>query len=173
MQNAIDDPVWARDGGRNNRDAEVVALRLLGAWRAAGRSIYHVRHDSTEAQSTYRPGQPGNNFKRGFEPRDGEDVIAKHTGSAFTATPLEQLLRERGQTDLVIAGVITNNSVEATVRHAGTLGFHVMLVEDACFTFSRRDWNGALRSAEEVHAMSLANLDGEYCRVVTSADVLS
>ena len=74
--------------------------------------------------------------------------------------------------DLVVAGVITNNSVEATVRMAGNLGFTVHLVEDACFTYARRDYRGRLRSAEEVHAMSLANLDGEYCEVTTTDEIL-
>jgi hypothetical protein len=37
--------------------------------------------------------------------------------------------------------------------------------DDACFTYARRDYQGRLRSAEEVHAKSLANLDGEYCEV--------
>ena len=46
------------------------------------------------------------------------------------------------------------------------------LVEDAIFTFGRRDWNGTFRSAEEVHAMSLANLDGEYCTVVRTLEAL-
>ena len=173
MQRAIDDPSWSKDGPRNHPNAEQAALRLIETWRAAGWPVYHVRHDSVEPNSTYRPGQAGNAFKAGFEPKDGEAVIAKHTGSAFTATALEGLLRNRGQLDLVVIGVITNNSVESTVRHAGTLGFRVTLAEDACFTFARPDWNGALRTAEEVHAMSLANLDGEYCRVSTVEEVLA
>ncbi|PWU03919.1 MAG: cysteine hydrolase [Terriglobia bacterium] len=173
LQKAIDDPYWAREGPRNNPDAERAALQLLTAWRETGRPVYHVRHDSAEPQSTYRPGQPGNEFKSGFEPRPGEDLIVKHTGSAFVGTPLEQMLRRRGLASLVVAGVITNNSVETSVRHAATLGFRVTLVEDACFTFARRDWNGVLRSAAEVHAMSLANLEGEYCRVATAAEILS
>ena len=100
-------------------------------------------------------------------------MIPKNTGSAFVGTPLERLLRERGQENLVIAGVITNNTVETTVRHAGALGFQVLLVEDACFTFARRDWSGVLRAAEEVHAMTLANLDGEYCRVTRTSELLA
>lgn len=173
MQNAIRHPPWASEGPRNNRNAELAALRLIEEWRTKTWPIYHVKHDSVEPQSTYRPGQPGNAFLPGFEPLPDELVIAKHTGSAFTATPLEALLRARGQDALVIAGVITNNSVEATVRHAGTLGFDVTLAEDACFTFARRDWSGRLRTAQEVHDLSLANLDGEYCRVSTSAAILS
>ncbi len=173
MQQAIDDPTWSKDGPRNHVNAEAAALRLIAAWRTYRWPIYHVRHDSVEPQSTYRPGQPGNAFKTGFEPRSGEEVIAKRTGSAFVATALEEKLRGRGQLDLVVAGVITNNSVETTVRHAGALGFRVTLAEDACFTFARRDWDGVLRSAEEVHALSLANLDREYCRVATAAEVLA
>ena len=105
-------------------------------------------------------------------PLPGEIVIAKRTNSAFIGTGLEKHLRETGIATLVITGVITNNSVEATVRMAGNLGFDVHLAEDACFTFARRDYRGRLRSAEEVHAMSLANLSGEYCSVTTTAETL-
>jgi nicotinamidase-related amidase len=105
-------------------------------------------------------------------PLPGETVLPKETNSAFIGTGLEARLRAGGHTALVVAGVSTSNSVEATVRMAGNLGFDVRLVEDACFTFARLDWNGTMRSAEEVHAMSLANLDGEYCRVVTADRLL-
>jgi nicotinamidase-related amidase len=81
-------------------------------------------------------------------------------------------LRAANLTMLVVTGVITNNSVEATVRMAGNLGFDTYLVEDATFTFARADWRGAWRTADEVHAMSLANLDGEYCTVVSTREVL-
>lgn len=101
----------------------------------------------------------------------GERVIAKQTNSAFVGTDLEEQLRAGGHDTLVVAGVITNNSVEATVRMAGNLGFSTYLVADGCFTFDRTDWNGTHRSAEDVHAMSLANLHAEYCTVV-SADFL-
>jgi nicotinamidase-related amidase len=131
-----------------------------------------VRHDSTETKSHYRPGQPLHAFKPEAMPLAGESVMAKSTNSAFIGTGLEVLLREAGHTALVIAGVITNNSVEATVRMAGNLGFDAWLVEDACFTFARKDWTGTLRSAEDIHAMSLANLDREYCTVTKTDAVL-
>ena len=131
-----------------------------------------MRHDSREPASHYRPGQPGNQFKPQVVPLPGETIVAKQTNSAFIGTGLEQLLRTAGHTVLVIAGVITNNSVEATVRMAGNLGCETYLVEDACFTFARPDWTGRLRTAEEVHAMSLANLAGEYCEVITTPAAL-
>jgi len=170
LQKAIDHPSW---GERNNPDAEKNVAALLDAWRTSHRPVYHVRHDSIEPESHYRPGQPGNDFKPEARPLPGEVVIAKRTNSAFIGTDLEARLRAAPQTVLVIAGVITNNSVEATVRMAGNLGFETFLVEDACFTFARKDWSGRLRTADEVHAMSLANLDGEYCSVIRTADVLA
>ena len=169
LQRAVDDPSW---GVRNNPEAERRGLELLAAWRASGRAVFHIRHDSVEPASTYRPGQPGHAFKTGFQPQPGEPVIAKHANSAFIGTDLDRILRAAGHLQLVVFGVITNNSVEATVRMAGNLGFDTLLVEDACFTFGRTDWHGVARTADEVHALSLANLDGEYCRVVRAAQLL-
>jgi len=169
VQKAIDHPSW---GERNNPQAEAHIAALLAAWRETRRPIYHVRHDSTEPQSHYRPGQAGHEFKAEARPVAGEAVIGKRTNSAFIGTDLEARLRGAGHTVLVVTGVITNNSVEATVRMAGNLGFETFVVEDACFTFGRKDWSGVWRTAAEVHAMSLANVAGEYAGVVGTADVL-
>ena len=173
VQQAIDQPFWAKEGPRNNPGAEQVIARLLDAWRRTRRPIVHVRHDSREPNSTYRPGQSGNEFKDAVKPLPSETVLPKHTGDAFIGTGLEEKLRAGGQTVLVICGVITNNSVESTARSAGNRGFKSYVVEDACFTFAKRDLDGRLRSAEEVHAMSLANLAGEYATVATADAVLS
>ena len=169
LQRAIDHPSW---GIRNNPQAETNVARLLAHWRVTGRPIYHIRHDSREPASHYRPGQPGHEFKPQTAPLPGETVLGKHTTNAFVSTDLEQRLRRDKQSLLLFAGVITNNSVEATVRMAGDLGFETFLIEDGVFTFGRNDWTGVPRTAEEVHAMSLANLDQEYCRITSTRDVL-
>jgi nicotinamidase-related amidase len=170
LQKAIDHPSW---GERNNPEAEKNVAALLQAWRRTGRPVYHIRHDSIEPDSHYRPGQPGHDFKPEAQPAAGETVIAKRTNSALLGTDLEARLRAAGQSMLVVTGAITNNSVEATVRMAGNLGFVTYLVEDATFTFGRQDWRGTWRTADEVHAMSLANLDGEYCSVVCTRTILA
>ncbi|MGF6505952.1 nicotinamidase-related amidase [Paraburkholderia sp. 32] len=169
LQRAIDHPSW---GERNNPAAETQVSRLLAHWRSRGWPVWHVRHDSTEPGSHYRPGQAGHEFKASNVPLPDEPVIAKRTNNAFIGTGLEDRLRAAGHTTLVVAGVITNNSVEATVRMAGNLGFDTYLVADGCFTFARTDWHGTPRSADDVHAMSLANLDHEYCAVVTTDALL-
>ena len=172
VQKAIDASYHAAHGPRNNIDAESRIARLLAKWRLERRPLIHVRHDSTFSESAYRPGQEGNSFKDEVAPLPGELIIPKQTNSAFIATPLEKHLRASGVHTLVVTGVSTNNSVEATVRMAGNLGFDTYLVADACFTFARPDFHGQLRSADEVHAMSLANLDGEYCTVINTEEAL-
>lgn len=173
VQNAIDDPAWAKHGPRNNPGAEDNMVAILKAWRLSGRQVFHIKHESVEPGSTYRPGQPGCDFKACVAPAPGEAVVVKNVNSAFIGTGLEQTLRAAGAACLVVCGVITNNSVEATVRMAGNLGFDTWLVADAAFTFARPDYAGRLRSADEVHAMSLANLAGEYCRIITAAELLA
>ena len=111
LQKAIDHPSW---GVRNNLDAERNVAALLQAWRTSNRPIYHIRHDSTEVASHYRPGQAGHEFKLEAQPLRGETVLAKRTNNAFIGTDLEARLRRSQQTLLVVAGVITNNSVHGS-----------------------------------------------------------
>lgn len=170
LQKSIDHPSWGR---RNNPNCEKVVASLLAAWRARKMPIVHIRHDSREPQSHYRPGQPGNEFKPEVAPLPGETVIPKPTNSAFIGTGLEALLRDHDRNTLVITGVITNNSVEATVRMAGNLGFETYVVADGCFTVDKRDLTGELHPAERVHALALANMHGEYATVIESRDVLA
>lgn len=170
VQKAIDDRSWGDD--RNNPGAEKTIAALLRSWRERGWPVVHVRHASVEPGSTYRPGQPGFDFKDEVLPLPGETVIEKSANSAFIRTPLEEHLRARGIDTLVITGVITNNSVEATARMSGNLGFRTFVVADATATFGRHDYDGHWRTAAEVHAMSLANLEGEYATVVTAEAVM-
>ena len=171
VQQAIDDHSWGDD--RNNLGAEANIARLQARWRARGWPMVHVKHVSHEALSTYRPGQPGCDFKPEVAPRGGERVLEKSTNSAFIGTPLEAKLRAAGASDVVITGVITNNSVEATARMSGNLGFPTIVVSDATATFGRHDFRGVWRTADEVYAMSLANLEGEYARILTTDEVLA
>jgi nicotinamidase-related amidase len=55
---------------------------------------------------------------------------------------------------------------------AGNLGFDVTLVDDATATFDRVARDGATLPAEEIHRVHLASLDGEFCRVLSTAAVL-
>jgi nicotinamidase-related amidase len=169
FQKAIDDPKWGR---RNNPEAEARTAELLGVWRATGRPVVHVQHLSREADSPYHPGQPGCDFKEALRPGPGEILVQKQTNNAFLDTGLEASLRDRGVDAVVVTGVLLHNSVEATVRMAGNLGFETWLVEDATASVDVVDLSGRRWPAEDVHALSLALLSGEYAEVVSTQDVL-
>ena len=100
--------------------------------------ILHIRHDSVEPDSPYRPERPGHAFKAEAQPLDGETVIAKSAHSAFVGTRLEEALDAFGATTLVVCGVLTHNSLEATARHAADLGYRVFVVADACWAVDVR-----------------------------------
>ena len=68
--------------------------------------------------------------------------------------------------------MLTPNSVEATARHAGNLGYQVFVVGDACWAVDKIDLRGKRWLADDVHALSLAHLHGEYASVVDAATTL-
>ncbi|MBA1200579.1 cysteine hydrolase [Pseudomonas capeferrum] len=170
MQVGINHP---RLGPRNNPEAELRMGELLAAWRLASHPVVHVRHVSRMADSVFSPGQAGCEFQPAFMPLANEVVFEKNVPDAFANTGLQRWLHVRGIPRLVIAGLITNNSVESTARSAGNLGFDTQVVEDACYTFDQRDHRGRLWRAEDVHALSLANLALDYARIATTAEVLA
>jgi nicotinamidase-related amidase len=169
MQQGIHHPKLGR---RNNHDAEQQMLALLQAWRRTERTVIHVRHFSREPDSVFWPGQSGVEFQPEFLPWDGEGELHKQVPDAFCHSALEGWLRADGIRQVIIVGVVTNNSVESTARTGGNLGFEVIVPHDACYTFEGADFFGHPRSAEEIHGMSLANLHGEYAQVVGTEEIL-
>lgn len=170
LQKAFDDP---RYSPRNNLEAEANTGRLLAAWRQTGRPVIHVQHLSREADSPYRPGQSGCDFKHEVRPQAGELVIQKSTNNAFIDTGLGPYLDSKAIHTLVVTGVATNNSVEATARMAGNLGYETYVVADATATADRTDLAGRVWRAEEIQALTLANLQGEYATVTTTEEILA
>ncbi|MGB1237703.1 MAG: cysteine hydrolase family protein [Pseudomonadales bacterium] len=170
QQQGIDAPEL---GARNNPNAQSTILALLSHWRQLNWPVIHVRHNSHDIHSVFWAQKDSFNFKPAFVPDAREHLIEKRTPCAFTATALAQLLDQLHVEALVITGASTNNSVEATARSAGNFGYRTLVVEDACFAFDKRDYAGVARSAEEVHNMSLANLDGEYATVLSHSELLS
>src|SRR6185312_5511924 len=63
--------------------------------------------------------------------RQPGDYTTKQQVGAFYGTALEQILRRRGVTQIVLAGVATSSGVEATARNAYDHGYNVTLVVDA------------------------------------------
>ena len=159
-------------GRRNNPDAENKMLQLLAAWRVAKLQVAFTRHDSREAASPLKFSLPTGAQKPGFEPVAGEIVVEKDVNSGFIGTDLEIQLRRAKISRLAIVGFFTNFCVETTTRMAGNLGFDTYLVEDCCSTSNRVGPDGVDRDPELVHAMTVANLHGEFCTAIKFSDAL-
>jgi nicotinamidase-related amidase len=172
VQRAFDE--WEAAGKRrNNPEAVARIVELLAAFRANGAPIFHIRHESMRPDSSFAPGRTGGEVKDEAREIEGELVIVKRVNSAFIGTDLEPRLRAAGITTLVICGATTNHCVETTTRMAGNLGFDARLVRDATWTFDRVGPDGDAHSAEDIHAMTLANLNGEFARIVLAAEAIA
>lgn len=170
VQKGFDDPRW---GPRNNPQAEARIAELLAAWRAAGRPVIHVRHNSASPDGLLRFGTPANEAKPEAWELSDEPVHHKSVNSAFIGTALEHELRRDGIDTLVIVGLTTNHCVSTTARMAGNLGFRTLVVSDATATFDRLGLDGRMRPAAEVHASALSDLADEFAEIVDTAAVVA
>ncbi len=163
---------WEAKGRRrNNRQALARIADLLAAFRAAGLPIFHIRHQNLTPGSSFHPEASGYAVEEAARERDGEPVIVKSVNSSFIGTDLEARLRAAGVSRVAICGATVNHCVETTTRMAGNLGFDAWLVADACWTFDLEGPDGRIHAAEDVQAMTLANLSGEFATIATVEDV--
>ncbi len=146
---------------------------VLAAARAADILVAHcriagARPDGRDMSPRYRhfgfvvpQGTRDAEFLDPFVPAPNEIVVDKTTSSCLACTNLDSTLRTLEITSLLIAGVVTNNCVESTARHASDLGYEVVIVDDCC----------AAWSAEE-HERSLSGLHRNFAVVATTDSVL-
>jgi nicotinamidase-related amidase len=172
VQRAFD--LWEAAGKRRNNPKAVERIvDLLAAFRLGRMPIFHIRHQGTKPASSFLRDGAGYPVKDEAREMEGEPVLVKRVNSAFIGTDLEHRLRAAGIKTLVICGATTNHCVETTTRMAGNLGFDAWLVRDATWTFDRLGPDGEEHSAEDIHAMTLANLHGEFARIVSTAEAIA
>jgi nicotinamidase-related amidase len=128
---------------------------LIGLFRSKGWPVIHTRESHAPDLSDCPPsklrrgksglkigdkgpmgrilvrGEPGADIIASCAPAKGEVVIDKPGKGMFWATPIHDILRERGVTHLVFSGVTTEVCVQTSMREANDRGFECLLIEDA------------------------------------------
>jgi ureidoacrylate peracid hydrolase len=94
-------------------------------------------------------------------PQAGDIVLDKTTQNVFLSTNLDQILRNLGREYLVLAGVVTNNCVEAAARTAVDYSYKTFVLEDCCAAFS-----------EEAHINALKSIHRNFGIVKDSAELM-
>lgn len=105
-------------------------------WRSKGRGIGHL----------LVRGKPDWEILPVLSPGPREIVIDKPGKSAFWATDFDLILRNRGITHLLLAGLFTDGAVHSTMREANDRGYECLLLEDCTATTDDENYQGALKS---------------------------
>jgi nicotinamidase-related amidase len=106
--------------------------------------------------------------------RDPDLEVRKSVNSSFHGTPdLNTWLSAHGNRQIVITGITTNHCCETTARVGGNLGFDVLFAIDATHTFDRTGPDGRRYQAEQLAAVTAANLHDEFATVTTTAALLT
>ncbi|MBE9171842.1 cysteine hydrolase [Cyanobium sp. LEGE 06143] len=135
--------------------------RALGLCRGAGVEVIHTVIENLTADGRDR----SRDYKRcgmGFPPGSweaqvieplaplaGEIVLPKSSSSPFSSTILDYLLRNLGIDELLVAGILTDQCIDHTVKDAADRGYRVTCLSDACMAESL-----------ERHAMALQCFSG-------------
>lgn len=142
-------------------EAVAQASRLIADWRTDGRPVVHVGHTV----------QAGGSFHQSVLPVEGERVVMKTEVSCFNGTGLGEELKAAGVEQLIICGMQTHMCLEGAVRAAYDLGFDVVVAADACATRDLQ-FGDTTVAAADVHAATLATLEGGYAEVLDTDQVL-
>jgi nicotinamidase-related amidase len=124
-------PLWA---AISNPDIAADAARLVDAARASGDLVVWVLHSEPGSGTTFDPASGHVRYLAPLAPAPGEPQLVKTSHNAFTTTSLQQLLTQRGITELVICGIRTEQCCETTARVASDLGYQVIFVTEATAT---------------------------------------
>ncbi len=161
-------------GGRMPLEESVEVGRkvqdVLGFYRAKKLPIMHIQQISTRPNAThFLPCTRGVEFYAATQPEKSETVIRKHYPNSFKDTNLLAFLQKQGIEHIVIAGMMTHMSIEATTRAAYDLGITCTVLMDGCTTMSL-EFNHMLVPMQTVHYAFLGALSPLYATTVSAAD---
>jgi len=141
----------------NARGALANAEDILARFRSNGLPVIHIQHNNGQGASFFAQDSWGMEIHENVTPLKNEPLIVKRHVSSFLDTDLEDILRESNIVQLVIVGMQTNVCVQGTTKDAHTLGFEVILLEDACAALSLEVHDKTIASLRELATVMKTN----------------
>ncbi|ORV50207.1 isochorismatase [Mycolicibacter engbaekii] len=146
------------------QDALLSTAALLDRARSAGIPVIHIQHNAGPG-SPYDIDSESGAIVSTVAPRAGEPVVVKAYPNSFVGTELNDLLLQRGATNLILAGFMTHMCVNSTARGAFNLGYAPTVVASATATRALPSGDGTV-SAAAMQAASLAAMADLFAVVV-------
>ncbi|MFF1675058.1 cysteine hydrolase family protein [Streptomyces sp. NPDC058256] len=109
----------------------------------------------------FTEGDPGTEIHPDIAPKQGDVVVTKRRGSAFSGSDFDLVLRARDIDSLVVTGIATSGVVLSTLCHAIDLDFGLTVLSDACLDMD-----------PEVHRVLSEKLFPQWADVITVEDWL-
>lgn len=134
--------------------------------------IVRVYHCETAADSPFNEASGHVRPLQGLMDFEAALVVKKQKHSALVGTPLLCWLRDRGITNVMIAGIRTEQCCETTTRHLSDEGFSVTFVTDATLTFDMTSPDGVPMSADEIHRRTETVLHQRFASIAHVRDLV-
>ena len=126
---------FAGEPPRYDADGMVRRINALAAAMRRHGLVVFVRH--TEATGPFAHSSPGWQVLSSLVIKPADRFVDKPACDSFLETNLDELLKQRDVTELVICGCATDFCVDTTVRTAGAHGYSVTVASDAHTTRDR------------------------------------
>ncbi|MGJ8524829.1 hypothetical protein LMG33818_000537 [Halomonadaceae bacterium LMG 33818] len=145
------------------------APRIIEAFREASLDVIHVLHEDKA------PHLPLHVDAEGYPPiqdtmaEDQEHVFVKHTASIFSSTAINQLLKEKGISELFLIGSDLHSSILHTVPTAMDMEYKVDVVSDAVIGFGFHD-RGI--SADMAYGIALSCIEADGGHIIDTETLL-
>ena len=107
---------------------------LIDSARRNGIEVIYVRHDDGVG-TTLTKCAPDYEIWKDFSPTCDEKIFDKTVNSPFKESGLLPYLQQKGETDLIIAGLQTEYCIDATVKCGFEHGFRIFVPAHANTTF--------------------------------------
>lgn len=106
------------------------------------RALINLGHQADDLRSGFEPSADRMRVHPRLEPTQGDMVIPKDRGSAFSGTNFDLLLRTLQCESVIVTGCSTDWCVEATAWDGNGLDYYLVMVED-CLRSPRPDGHEA------------------------------